>query len=338
LRLELDDPRWLDLVERSPAAVAFHHPAWARLIADCYRYRSFALAIADESGQLTAGVPIVEVATRLTGRKWVSLPFTDSCSPLAADATVLDALVRELEIQRSEARVGRVEVRQHLPGASVARRSDFVLHRLELDADPDRLWRRFPSELRRLIGLARRGGVEVSFATRRSELVDTFYGLQLRTRRRQGVPIQPRRFFEMLWDRMIEPGLGFCLLAHVRERPIAGAVCLAWNGTVTGKYAASDPEFWFLRPNHLLVWEVIAWSCENGFRELDFGRSEIDNPGLRVFKSRWRALEEPLVYSALGRAPQKRRAFPRAFAAAIIRRSPAGLCRLAGEALYKYAA
>jgi CelD/BcsL family acetyltransferase involved in cellulose biosynthesis len=279
---------------------------------------------------------VIDVSTRLTGGKWVSLPFTDFCPPVVSAGGSLQKLVLALDAERRAAGMSRLELRSDLPGA--ARSTRFVIHRLQLDPDPDTLSRRLPSEHRRKIKLARRQGVTVRVASERSDLVDVFYGLHLGTRRRQGVPIQPKRFFELLWERIVEPGLGFCLLASARGTPLAGAVMLAWNHTVTGKYYASDERFWGLRPNHLLYWEAIARSCEQGFSEFDFGRSDLDNAGLRSFKSSWGAREEPLVYCTLGN-PSGARHTRRGAAAigTIIRHSPPALCRAVGELIYKYA-
>ena len=62
----------------------FHDPAWAQLVADCYGFDAFAAALIAEDGEIRAGAPMV--AVRHLGRRprWVSLPFTDYCPPLAA--------------------------------------------------------------------------------------------------------------------------------------------------------------------------------------------------------------------------------------------------------------
>ena len=135
---------------------------------------------------------------------------------------------------------------------------------------------------------------------RREDLCETFVSLHLRTRRRQGLPIQPRSFFERLWEEMIEPGHGFVQIAQVDEVPAAAAVFLHGGTTVTYKYGASAPEHLSRRPNHLVFWEAIRWACLNGYETLDFGRSDADNQGLRAFKSGWGTVETELAYSTLG--------------------------------------
>jgi CelD/BcsL family acetyltransferase involved in cellulose biosynthesis len=339
LRLELADPRWLAFVEDSPSALPFHHPAWSQLLADCYGYPGFAFAVVDGAGRVHAGVPIVDVSTRLTSRKWVSLPFTDFCPPLADGPGPLGELIHGLNAERRAAGVARVELRGEVRGFEAVHTSDSVRHRLDLDPDPDAVARGFRTRARRHITKAVRQGVTVRRASGAPEFLRIFYRLHLETRRRLGVPIQPKRFFRMLWERVIERDLGLCLIAFAGEAPAAATVLLAASGHVTYKYSAWDRRFVALRPNHLLLSEAIAWACTNGFREFDFGRSDVDNAGLRSFKSSWGATEEPLVYSYIGDAPHAgRRARAAALLEPVIRHSPSAVCRLAGELLYKYSA
>jgi CelD/BcsL family acetyltransferase involved in cellulose biosynthesis len=172
----------------------------------------------------------------------------------------------------------------------------------------------------------------------KSDLVDTFYGLHLRTRRRLGVPIQPRRFFDLLWERLLASGLGWLLIAEHAGRPVAAAVFLEWNGTTVYKFGASDSDSWSVRPNHALFWEAIRRSCSNGSMYFDFGRTELANEGLRAFKAGWGTDEQPLVYTTLGAAPSEEGAGRLgAMLALTIRRSPHWVCRAMGETLYRYA-
>jgi lipid II:glycine glycyltransferase (peptidoglycan interpeptide bridge formation enzyme) len=171
--------------------------------------------------------------------------------------------------------------------------------------------------------------------SRSREDLDVFYRLHLETRRRLGVPVQPKRFLDLLWEHVIQPGLGFIVLARRAGRPLAGAVFLAWNGNLIYKFGASDARSWELRPNNLVIWTAIDWACRNGFRQLDFGRSDLENQGLRDFKSRWGAPETPLVYSYVATSPpgSTPRLVMRAVAK-LIRSSPPIVCRLLGEVLY----
>jgi len=332
LTLELDDPQWGAFVSSCADAGPFHHPAWAQLLAECYALRPFALVTSNAGGAIEAGIPVLEP---LRGRRsrLLSLPFTDACPPLARSEHARRRLAAELAL------VGRLEVRGPLEGAGLVPRVRGVTHVLELEHDPESLRSRFRSQMRRNVGRAEREGIVVRRGEARADLLDTFYALHLRTRRRQGVPVQPRRFFGLLWDRLFERGLGTLLLAYSGPTPVAGAVFLAWNRAVTYKFGASDPAYWGLRPNNLLFWEAIREACGRGDRTFNFGRTELDNRGLREFKSGWGAREEPLVYTFAGLAPHaEAHSLVLRVLGTAIRRSPAWVCRAVGEVGYRYAA
>ena len=342
--LELTDPRWREFVTSYPEATPFHHPDWAGLVARCYRFRAFAVAISDDTGTIRAGLPMVEVR-HLGGKpKWVSLPFTDHCPPLVPapqeEAHLADAL------RRAGAAIGirRVEVRAPIAGAPAAG-PPALRHVLALDADPAAVYAGFHrSQVQRSIRRAERENLTIRQAGRESDVAGTFYRLHLRTRRRQGVPVQPRRFFRQLWDGVIRRGLGSVLIAEAAGRPVAAAVFLTWNGTVIYKFGASDASAWRLRPNHLLFWHAIRTACEQGYQWFDFGRTDAGQQGLRDFKRSWGAAEEPLVYAVLGsgRTQEKHRAPGDRMAAtaleSAIQHGPLALCRAAGEMLYRYTA
>jgi CelD/BcsL family acetyltransferase involved in cellulose biosynthesis len=334
-RLEPGDERWAAFVESRSEANVFHHPSWSSVIADTYGFRPFTLALERPDGSVAAGMPVIEVGRR--GRRWVSLPFTDACAPLA-DEEDLGVFLEGVEAARAQAGVARVEIRAPVPGSTVTRMERGVLHTLALRADPDELLSTFSaSQVRRNIARATREEVTVSRADGPEGLLETFYRLHLQTRRRQGVPIQPRLFFDLLWERILRQGHGFVLVAHVGAVEAAAAVFLHARGTLTYKFGASDPRFWPQRPNHLLFWEAIRWGCEHGFRELDFGRSDPGNAGLRAFKSGWGTVESELVYTTLGTEPKRSSHRAEEVLAAVIRRSPTWVCRVLGEKLYRYA-
>ena len=68
-----------------------------------------------------------------------------------------------------------------------------------------------------------------------------------------------------------------------------------------------------------------------------FGRTDLDNQGLRTFKTGWGALESDLAYTTFGPVAFSGEHGHRALSAAI-RHSPQWVCRVIGESLYRYAA
>jgi CelD/BcsL family acetyltransferase involved in cellulose biosynthesis len=337
---ELDDRAWLAFVEAAPDATVFHHPTWTRAIASTYGYRAFVVTVPSRGARdIDAGISVIETVSPMRHRRWVALPFTDVCAPLAGDESSRAALARELDHLRSAAGVAELEVRAPLAHPHAHPRTAGVLHRLSLSGGTAAVRRGFrQSQVLRNIARAEREGVTVHHGAGDAD-VEAFYGLHVRTRRRQGVPVQPRRLFHRLAHEVLRPGLGFVSVARHQGVPVAAAVFLAWNGTCIYKYGASDPDRLRFRPNHLVLWDTIRWACEHGCHTLDLGRTESSQQGLRDFKSSWGATEDALGYTTLGERVAGQRS-PRVAAAIrpVIRRGPAWVCRALGEALYRFAA
>lgn len=338
--LELSDPGWADFTARCQEATPFHHPAWGLALARAYRYRAFAFALRTVAGELVAGAPFIEARTLAGRRRWISLPFTDECHLLASGVAGPVGLADALAAAQEGHGAPGIEVRGPMEAAGWDTSAHAVTHELELDPDVERVRARFSrSQVIRNIARAERAGTLVRVATCRADF-DAFCALHERTRRRQGIPVQPRRFFDELWSGVVEPGLGEVLLADSAERPaVAGALFLSWNGTTIYKFGASDPDAWPQRPNHLIFWTAIRDACTRGNRRFDFGRTDLENAGLRAFKSTWGGNERPLVYSSLGpgRARGGEGVAGRALGA-VVSRAPMWVGRGIGAALYRYAA
>ncbi len=335
MRTELLDPRtddrWEEFVGRASGATMFHHPAWLGLLADCYRYDFAASCLVDDAGRVVAGLPWARVESRLTGRRLVALPFSDACPPLT-DRAPEDELALAVDEHRRATGLG-LEVRWRMEGLgdTVQR---YWRHTLQLEPDADAVAGRASSGIRRGVAKARREGLVFERRTDAAAL-DAFYGLHLRTRRHQGVPTQPKRFIDGL-GALFERGHGFVALVNDDGRPIAAAVFLQLREHLIYKYGASDRSALARRPNNLLFAEVIRWACESGLRELDFGRTDLEQEGLRQFKRGWGADELPLHHTYAGmEVPSGGGSRAQHLLAPVIRHSPPGVGRLLGT-LYRH--
>lgn len=336
--LSLQDARWSSFLAARPDASALHHPAWAQLLAETYGFRGFALATLGPGGRVSAGMPVLEVGWPRR-RRWISLPFTDSCPPLLEEGSGAE-FVEALSWAAKGRGLRQIEIRGELTANGACPRPVAVSHQLALQHDPDAVFRRFhKSQVQRAIRRAERGDLAVRRAERVEDVASVFYELHLQTRRRLGVPVQPRRFFRLLWERVLAPGLGYVLIVEVDGVPAAAAVFLEWKDVTIYKYGASDTRFWPARPNHAIFWHAIKTSCAAGKKTFDFGRSDFGDEGLRQFKSAWGAEERPLVYTTIGGGPPTDTlGTPARAARGMIRHAPLWVCELLGTRLYRYAA
>lgn len=332
-----DDRRWFEFLAGRRDALPYHHPGWARTLSDTYGFETFVLARQAAEGDVTAGIPFAAVGGGLRRKRWIALPFTDAMPPLSSNGGGGAVLAPLVEAAAKAADVSTVEIRAPFSAPVAHELTRGVGHTLAL-SDPDTLFASFPSRVRRAVRKAETSGLTVRLADGARDLTHVYFDLHAETRRRLGVPTQPRRFFEALWTHMVDPGLGFVLLAYHDSQPVAGAVFLEWHGSTVYKFGASAQRFWPLRPNNLILWEAMQRACASGSQELDFGRSDLEDEGLRAFKASWGAVERPLVYTRLGRGREGQGQSAERLLRPVVRHSPIWFGRLLGEALYRFAA
>ena len=329
--------KWLEFISSNKWASIFHHPNWIKLIAECYGYQPLVVTIPGLKGEIRAGIPIVEVNSILTGRRWISLPFSDHCAPLYMEERDLQQLIEELVSLSRNPENPRIELRGNYPTHDLIHtHTGYVLHTLKLESGLQALFGNLHPMHRRNIKKAQKSGVRIEISANQKQL-DDFYQLHMKNRRRQGIPVQPKKFFNLLQNKLLNQGLGFILSAYLDDECIAAYIFLHWGETLTYKFGASNPERHNLRPNNLMMWEGIRWGCENGYCILDLGRSSISNVGLRRFKNMWGAEETPLTYAFL---PARSYSSPNErmerVMNIIIRNTPPWVSRASGELFYRH--
>ncbi|HEU5349250.1 MAG TPA: GNAT family N-acetyltransferase, partial [Ktedonobacterales bacterium] len=274
---------------------------WLDLIQTVYGYRVTRLEVRGANGVLRGYLPVCALSSPLTGRRVVSLPFSDVCGMVAdGAATAHHLLDQAVELGRAH-RARYVELRTG-PSAILAERDDFVAAdnyvrwRLALAAGEERIWAGVQKPVQRQVRKSRKLGVTIRFA-RQCEDMDLYHRLHVGTRSgKHGMPAQPRTFFRGLWDRFSADGTLQVLFAEYEGRTIAGMVLFAAGDTVRYAYGASEERSLPLAPNNLLMWESIAWAIARGYQFFDMGRTARDNQGLMEFKRTWGAAVDPLPY------------------------------------------
>src|SRR5277367_2778090 len=91
------DPRWAEFVERHPRASVFHSVNWLKALRRTYGYEPAAFTTSSPTGDLENGLVFCRVNSWLTGRRLVSLPFSDHCEPLCDAAEDVNFLIRNLQ-------------------------------------------------------------------------------------------------------------------------------------------------------------------------------------------------------------------------------------------------
>jgi GNAT acetyltransferase-like protein len=337
-QIDIRDEEYTDFLRRHEAATPFHLPSWAAVIAGCYRFPPSVFCLRDEEGSISAASPGVHVGGRLRGRRWVSLPFTDACEPLADEAAATEAFAAALGRRLQDGGLAGIEIRGELAGNGGNRREVGYRHVIPLTADEHGIFRRLRERTRRAVKRTRREGLVVRREPDLRSAQSSYWRLHCATRRKLGVPVQPRAFFDAIWRLMIEPGHGYVLSAYLDSRPVASAVFLEHGTTAVYKFSASDPELAELRGPSAVLWEGIRAAREQGRTRMDLGRTELGHDGLRYFKLGWGAEETTLEYTYFGKgAPAESRGTDGAVGR-MIQRSPTIVARTIGHLAYRWTA
>jgi len=296
----ISDPRWDALVRRHPSASVFHTPGWLQALSRTYGFKPAVLTTTPPGRELTNGIPFCRIESWLTGRRLVSLPFSDHCEPLADDQQDLRELLYFLSRVLSSEKWSYIELRPlngiaNLPELPAFKPSHiFCFHHLDLRPCLDDLWKHLHKDcIQRKIRRADRDGL-CDQSGRSELLLDQFYHLQLKTRRRQKLPPQPFSWFKNLMG-----CLGDKLTIRVASQdshPVAGVLTLEWKNKAVYKYGCSDEKFNSYGGVQLLFWKMIQEAKAHGCVELDLGRSDYDNHGLIMFKDRWGGDKTTLTY------------------------------------------
>jgi len=251
---------------------------------------------------LQNGIVFCSVESWLTGRRLVSLPFSDHCDPLVDTEKDCDRINAALEREFRKGRLRYIELRPLVPlaGASPLRHATltYSFHQLDLTPNIETLFRNCHKDsTQRKIRRAEREGLTYREGST-EELLDYFYQLLKVTRKRHKLPPQPRKWFANLME-----SFGDTLKLRVAFKDtvaVAAILTIRYKDTLVYKYGCSDSRFNKLGSMHFLLWRSIQEAKADGLQFFDFGRTNAWQQGLITFKNRWGATQSSLTYSRYG--------------------------------------
>jgi len=330
-------PGWDELILASRTYFFFHSSAWAKVLSDSYGYRPLFFTLFQDE-RLLSLIPVMEIKSILTGRRGVSLPFSDYCVPIIHEKGHFENILNDIIKYGTKRRWKYVELRggnEFLDTISPAKW--FYRHTLDLGRDADIIFRSFKGSTRRNIRKAVNENVQAHIS-HSLDSVREFYRLNAITRKHHGLPPQPFSFFKNVHKHIIFKKKGLVVLASFKGRTIAGAVYFHFGRRAIYKYGASERKYQNKRPNNRVMWEAIRWYAEKGFEDFSFGRTEPENDGLLQFKRGWGPRETVLRYYKYDLREASYvvdHSKPSTFSP-IFRRMPVPLLNMLGSLLYRH--
>jgi len=334
----LQDSRWQEFLERDARASIFHDPGWLEALRRTYGYIPFVLTTSPPGEPLANGVVFCRVNSWLTGRRIVSLPFSDHCQPLI-DPSGLQGISDFLQKEVSGSKVRYVEFR---PLRTVSETlgiypsTQFVFHAIDLRHSREELFENLHKDsIRRKVQRAAREGLICKRGIE-SSLLQDFYRLFTMTRRRHGLPPTPYRWFRNVVECLGDDAQVY--VAYKNQSPASGLFILKHGKKLVYKYGGSNQSMSNLGGTPFLFWKLMEDAKADGFEELDLGRSDLDNEGLITFKNRLGGHPSPLHYWRLAPKPRHKSApgWMNRFAKQAMAHSPDAVRIQLGNLLYRH--
>ena len=297
------DPLWLEL--SSAKGSLFTSPPWIAAVCETYGFEPTARVAVDAAGRPTGGLAWVDVRD-LRGERRSALPFSDRGDPMVDDLPTWKALSADALAGDMPFTLRTLDTNPAVDDPRFRATGEAAYHRTSLDRSLDELHAAFRSQTRRNIATAERSGVEVVLSPD-ADAVTEYHQLHVELRKHKySLLAQPLEFFERIWKAFAPTDHVRTALALVDGRPVAGAMYVVWQDTVYYKFGASLAEFLPQRPNDALHWSAMRWAHGRGLTALDWGLSDLDQPGLVAYKSKWASAEGRIRTLNAGGPPKGR--------------------------------
>lgn len=339
----VSDPRWPEFLQRHPGASVFHTPSWLRCLRQTYSYEPVAFTSSRAGEPLRDGIACCKVKGWLGRPRLVSLPFSDHVEPLVSSHDNMREVLSFMADATTKGNWSSVEIRppHSINGAAASAAfgdgQRFVLHTLDLEPGLETLFKNLNKDsTRRKIQKAQREGMKYDEG-RSDEHLRQFFHMCVITRRRKALPPPP-----LAWFRNLINAFGDDLKIRIAKTPggeLAGAILtLRFKNSMVFKYGASNPAFHNLGTMPFLLWHAIEDAKSCGCTKFDFGRSEIENPGLIRFKDHFGAQQTDFTHKVFPSTAWEPGAdnWQLKFAKKVFARLPDSALILAGKLIYPY--
>lgn len=291
------DPAWRDLAG-GPGGSLFVSPPWIDAVCATYGFIPEGWVVRAACGQPLGGTAWVDIDD-IRGRRLVALPFCDRADPIAATPDIWRPLAAQLQEAAASRRCSLTM--RLLDGAPASTDAGFedvgaaTWHATALDRPIEAIHAGLGNVARRNIAAASRRSVRVEIDGS-MDAVRRMHRLHVRLRRdKYALLAQPLALFEAIWERFAPADAIVTVTAFKGDEPIAAKICLVWGGVLYYKFGASLREHLALRPNEAIDWAVLRYGAERGLASVDWGLSDLDQPGLVAYKRKWATTERRIL-------------------------------------------
>lgn len=166
---------------------------------------------------------------------------------------------------------------------------DHLNYLIKLDSSPEEVFQNIGRRTRKNIRHGLNQGRVVIEVVNKREDIAACYELIRKTYEGAKVPLADSSLFEAAFDLLHPKNMIRFSLARVDGTPVAVSVELLYKDVIFGWYSGLDRSFGSYSPNELLMWDILKWGAENGYRVYDFGGAGNPNEkySVRDFKAKF---------------------------------------------------
>lgn len=272
-------------------ASIFSSKTWIEVLTSTYGFNIKASTGLRDNG--TRGAILYSEISDIRGDRVVSLPFSDYCDAIVESADEWKKLIEPIIDLKLPMRFRTVFNDVPHFDQRFSQEVCALWHGVDLTRPESELWENLKDTARRNIKRALKNGVEVRESQSLND-IQTFYRLHCHVRKsKYRLLAQPFSFFENIHAGFAPQDRLSVLLAELDGVAIAGVLFLMNGDTLYYKFNASAEIE--LRPNDLLVWSGILLGRRRKLSRLDFGLSDLAQPGLIAFKKKFATEEKKIV-------------------------------------------
>jgi FemAB-related protein (PEP-CTERM system-associated) len=268
-----NEQQWNKYILTSNSSTGYHQVGWKNIIEKTYGLRWFYFMAVD-NGEVLGILPLFFIKSKFFPTHLVSLPFLNYGGICADNVDAEKQLLIEAINLMKEVGAEYVEM-HHINNheLDLATNEDKVTMVLNLEDDPEVMWKSFNPKVRNQVRKAEKSGLEVKVGG--IEYLDDFYEAFAINMKDLGSPVHSKSLFENLLHEF--PDTTRIFIVYLGSENVGGAIFISFKDTAEVPWASSKREYFQHCPNNLLYWEMIKYTCEQRFKYFDFGRSTKDS-------------------------------------------------------------
>jgi hypothetical protein len=294
---ELDN--WNQIVSRCPYSEALHTIEWRNALANSFKQlEPLYFIIRDDHDNVVGAFPCFIFSPIPLSKTLLSMPWTLSGGLLSfTDTDIGDislSVCGKLSDISNERHICETTITlpansdnaiiNSLTSSGYIQQEEHSTHILKLDNSYEAIWEAYNKRVRGAVRKAEKASVIIRETIDEKDMMQ-FYKMYLAMMSRFGSTPKPFSLLRYLQTSSIAK----LVIAELDDNIIGGLLFLHFNSYVRLWCETSDPEFLSYRPNNAIINYIIKWSCDRGYRFVDFGASPPDNEGLIAFKEEWGA-------------------------------------------------